>query len=201
MWDAKTCEAAAESGNLACLKFVSLFSFIQIYYVNLILLILFRYAHKNGCNWDTSVCTAAASKAQIECLTYANYYHFSHSLSSLSFFALILVLLNIPPSLPNFRLTATRYAHENGCKWDSSTCTAVARGAHSHLQYPIFLSTALFSLSSLYPSRSSRSLLALFSLSLSPINYLLTFSFYMKRIKTRYPYPTYEIDTHFKCLK
>ena len=45
---AKSCAAAAEGGQLECLK----------------------YLHENGCAWDESTCEAAAEGGHLECLKY-----------------------------------------------------------------------------------------------------------------------------------
>ena len=55
-WNERTCEAAAWSGELECLK----------------------YAHENGCPWDEETCAAAAEggmapvEGHLECLKYAH---------------------------------------------------------------------------------------------------------------------------------
>ena len=47
-WDAWACRAAAEGGQLECLK----------------------YLHENGCPWDERTCEAAASCGHLGCLKY-----------------------------------------------------------------------------------------------------------------------------------
>ena len=49
-WDERTCAAAAEFGQLECLK----------------------YLHENGCPWDVETCAAAAEYGHLECLKYAH---------------------------------------------------------------------------------------------------------------------------------
>jgi hypothetical protein len=86
-------------------------------------LVFLRYAHKHGCHWDARTVNAAAEYGQYRCLEYA-----------------------LAHNCPADHTACTRaaagnlaclvIAHEQGCSWNSSTCTAAAKaGKLECLQY------------------------------------------------------------------
>ena len=85
-----------------------------------LLIITFRYAHENGCDWWSSTCWYAALGGHLDCLKYV---HILLSLPSPS------PSLS-PPPLSLSLLMILRYAHENGCEWDKTTCANAALGGH-----------------------------------------------------------------------
>ena len=78
-----------------------------------------RFAHENGCEWDADTCTQAALGANIDCLRYT----------------IVLLLFPCFPffssdsfSLISNKVSTNRYAHENGCEWNTQTCSHAALG-------------------------------------------------------------------------
>jgi hypothetical protein len=97
-----------------------------------------RYVHENGCTWGRAS-TSAALKGHLKCLKYAheNGSNMDHTCSAAACGGKLECLKYV--TIVNsslFSLYHYRYAHENGCRWDSYECAdAAAIGSLECLKY------------------------------------------------------------------
>jgi hypothetical protein len=108
-WHPTTCETAASSGNLECLK----------------------YAHEHGCDWsgdgwDGVVCANAALDGHLSCLIYAHAHGCDWDEDTCTSAAI------------GDHLPCLEYAHTNGCPWDWKVVYhATMQGHKNCLRYAV----------------------------------------------------------------
>jgi len=101
-WDEWACRAAAEGGQLECLK----------------------YLHENGCPWDEWACRAAALRGHLECLKYLHengcpWNAWTCRAAAEGGHLLSRRLIHSLYDHQRRNLECLKYLHENGCPWNS----------------------------------------------------------------------------------
>jgi hypothetical protein len=95
-WDSETCEKAAEHGHLAVLQ----------------------WAHQNGCPWDIWACAAAAQHGHTDVLQWLHENGCPWDERTCALAA------------SNGHLEILQWARDNRCPWDQWTCTNAAKNGH-----------------------------------------------------------------------
>ena len=110
-WDAWACRAAAEGGQLECLKYLhengcpwdqwacraaALRGHLEC----------LKYLHENGCPWNAWTCRAAAECGQLECLQYLHENGCPWDERACA------------AAAEGLELECLQYLHENGCPWN-----------------------------------------------------------------------------------
>ena len=155
-WDAKTCKAAA-GGHLECLKYAHTnFCYWDADTMSYAFwnghLACLQYAHTHGCIWNESLRTNTEKcGGNRACIEYVNTY--VHDTTDTYEYELYSGHIERVEYTPLRELYADRcesaaargdleylkYAHAQGCEWDSTTCTSAA--ANGHLECLLYAHT------------------------------------------------------------